>query len=490
MTILNNCQPNMPNQSPITPVQLTPVQLIPVPTNIIPEVVDKDKPKKIKKHKKEHITIKMINANMHKIKNIVVEENVSDKIIVEKKNNSIQKTYNASTIIKPVVNLLQTAKIVTEEKSPKAAVVCNMSWDNLFDEINNNSSNTQTLIEESISNSEDKEILDYNLTPDIINSFEKIIDVSKSHKGDECTVCGGVLYVSHNHLICKKCGLVIQGTSTLTDEDRSVAPSNTNDGFIPIRFVGKSSYGHNRNLYKSCANYSQYRKTNTLKEMQNWNSQSKNNKLPKIVIEEANNMFASIKERGHVYRKDVKKGVLSACLYYACYHNGITKTPNEIAQLVKIAEKFHSAGDRILRDLNERGVISLPEKVDPISDYVSRYFELLSIPKIYKQFVIDIIYLADKEKLHILCDSKNNTKCIGAIYLLIERVPELRNNIDKEKIDKECSISRTTFIKYYNMICKYYRKFAHIFCKHKIPMKSSWRENILKTIRKAKKNND
>ena len=95
----------------------------------------------------------------------------------------------------------------------------------------------------------------------------------------------------------------------------------------------------------------------------------------------------------------------------------------------------------------------------------------------YKGFVMDIIKIAEKNLIHILHDSKNNTKCVGAIYLLIERVPELRNRISKEDIDNTCGISKTTFIRYYSIICKFYRKFKKSFKRNHIPMKSEWRDN-------------
>lgn len=306
--------------------------------------------------------------------------------------------------------------------------------------------------------------------------------VVTSKKSNECPSCKGKLNHNGNKLICQSCGLVIDDTSGATDEQyttSSLADCNVSDkGYMSMKFIGRGAYGNNRSLLKSCAKYDQYRNMTTRKDVHNWNSQSTDKHLPKNVIEEACNMFAKIKAKGYVYRKDVKKGVLSACIYYACYNNGISKTPNEIASLVGIAEKFHSMGDRILRDLNERGVIELPDKIDPVVDYVIRYMEVLGIDKKYKDFVLDIIYVADREKLHVLSDSKNNTKCIGAIYLLIDRVPELRKTIDKDKIDNDCEISKTTFIKYYNLICKFYRKFVPTFVKHGVPMKPEWKEDI------------
>ena len=162
-------------------------------------------------------------------------------------------------------------------------------------------------------------------------------------------------------------------------------------------------------------------------------------------------------------------------MYYACYNNNISKTPSEIAQFSNIEEKFHSLGDRILHDLNEKGIISIPVKINPIVDYVNRYIELLEIPKKYTSFIIDLIKRADEKKIHILHDSKNNTKCVGCIYMLVERTPELKKRITKDKIEAECGISKTTFIRYYNILCSFYKLIKKVFKKHQIPMKLEWK---------------
>jgi transcription initiation factor TFIIIB Brf1 subunit/transcription initiation factor TFIIB len=301
-------------------------------------------------------------------------------------------------------------------------------------------------------------------------------------KNNSCYICGGILCISSNILICQSCGVETQNSSNVTEEEYSISAitdCNVNsNGFMSMRVIGPGSYGYHRALLKTCANYSKYRKINTLKDMNNWNNNSKKHHIPKNVIQEANDMFAKIKERGYVFRKDGKKGVLSACLYYACYNNGISKTPSEIAQFSCIEEKFHSQGDRILHDLNERGIIEIPIKVNPIIDYIDRYIELLDIDKKYKQFIIDLIDRAEKKHIHILHDSKSNTKAVGAIYILVERVPELKKRISKDLIEKECSISKTTFIRYYIILMQYYKKLKKVFKRHQIPMPIEWKKAL------------
>jgi len=368
----------------------------------------------------------------------------------------------------------------------------NTTWESMFQQLQEveEEITTETLIGAAIYSISAVEALEQmQARIDAINPDH----VVRTKPSNACYSCGGFLRTKDNVMICQECGLELQGVVVSTQEDESITTSqnsNINDkGFMSMKIVGKGAYGLNRNLLKSCADYPKYRKMINLREMKHWNSQSTLMQLPNNVLIEANDMFATIKEFNYVFRKDVKKGVQGACLYYICHINGISRTPMEIAKIVGIAEKFLSAGDRHLRDLNERGIISIPAKIDAINSYVTRYFELLKIPIKYKQFVLDMIQQADKDRLHVQYDSKSNTKCIGTLYMLVERVPELRKIIDKDRIERECDISKTTFQKYYSMLCKFYRRFAHIFAKHGIPLKSEWREDIYnyETIKKMPK---
>jgi hypothetical protein len=318
-------------------------------------------------------------------------------------------------------------------------------------------------------------------------SKEQILDLFESSeikakpiiKKNKCHICDGDLYLSVNILTCQSCGLETQNCSNITEEEYSTAAitdCNVNsNGFISMRIVGPGSYGYNRALLKTSANYEKYRKINMLKDMNSWNNNSKKHHMPKNIMLEVNDDFDKIKKHGYVFRKDGKKGVISALLYYRCYAHGISKTPSEIAQFSGIEEKFHSQGDRILHDLAERGIIQIPHKVNPIIDYIERYMELLEIDKKYKQFIIDLINRAEAKHIHILHDSKANTKAVGAIYVLVDRIPSLRSRVTKDIIEKECGISKTTFLRYYNIIHTYYKKIKKTFKKHNISMPSNWR---------------
>lgn len=467
--------------------------------------------KKVKQYNNEQITTKKVKQTPHKQ---IVKNNSPYQLDIQSVKNAISKinekrksNFNRNITAS---NVNQSCDIIMDEpqidncSSPFISVSVNRpstdipritltnkttiendnySWDMFMNDLDN-----ADIPETDKCDDQDNAVLKYvaDDTGSIIDmSLEQKVNFEIKSSETECYMCGGKLCRKRDIVICQGCGIELRNNINMTEEQYSTSAMtecNVNaNGFIPIKMIGRGAYGYQRSLYKTCASYKKYRKLNTLKDMNNWNIHSKKHHIPKNVIKEANDKFAIIKEAGYVFRKDGKKGVLSALLYYACYENGITKTPSEVASFSGIEEKFHSLGDRILCDLNERGIIDIPYKVRPIENYVDRYMELLNIPRIYegknyRGFVLDIIDRAEKNHIHILHDSKNNTKCVGAIYMLIDREPKLKERISKELIDKECGISKTTFIRYYNVLCKFYRKFKKSFKRYGISMKPEWKE--------------
>jgi transcription initiation factor TFIIIB Brf1 subunit/transcription initiation factor TFIIB len=303
-----------------------------------------------------------------------------------------------------------------------------------------------------------------------------IPDNSKLLKFNICPKCNVEGKVTDGSIQCIECGLVMPVFDDLNNFSYSVEKDhNTSDNsFMSFNFIGKNSYCYQRSFLKTCANYSSFRKNNNRKDLYNYNYQYEGKKIPKNVIKLAIELFSTIKEHNYVFRGNGKKGVMGACLFYSCVINNVTKTPREISSIMEIEERFLSQGDRIIHELNEKGVISIPTILRPLNDYLDQYFPALGIPNIYKQFVIDLINKAEKKNIHIQNDSRTTTKSIGAIYLLTMRIKELRY-ITKDQIVKECNISKSTFIRYYNLLIANYKIIKPVFKKHKIPQPNSWK---------------
>lgn len=305
----------------------------------------------------------------------------------------------------------------------------------------------------------------------------KVESETKSH--NICPKCQTNTQVSEGVVCCPKCGytkIVMNHApmhySASLDKDHNTAK----DSFMSFKIVGKGCYGYQRSLLKTCSNYKAFSKNTNKKDLHNFVFQYEGKKIPKNVIDLAIELFSKIKDAGYVFRGNGKRGVMGACLFYACVMKGITKTPREIASIMKIEERFLSSGDRVLQELNELDIIEIPTNFDPLVHYIHQYFPALGIHSKYEQFIVDIIQRAERKNIHIRNDSRMTTKCVGAIYLLTTRVKEL-NHITKEDIVKECSkISKSTFTRYYSLLCDNHKKIKRVFKRHGIKMPLEWKE--------------
>lgn len=326
---------------------------------------------------------------------------------------------------------------------------------------------------------------DYN-NSDVDNSNNIDIDLEYTlssmqqlDKDNSCIKCDIPFSVNEGGMFCKACGFIKEQMShSLGDAVDSVEDNSS----MSFKIVGKNCYNLNRSFYKTCSIYTKFSKHINRKDLHNFVYQYEGRKIPKNVVELAIELFSSIKEAGYVFRGNGKKGVMGSCLFYACVILGVTKTPREIASIMKIEERFLSSGDRVIQQLNEMKIINIPTQFNPLEHYIHQYFPALNIPIKYKPFIMDLIERSEKFNIHIKCDSRMTTKCVGAIYLLTTRVKEL-NHITKEDIVKECSkISRSTFLRYYTLLVDNYPKLKYVFKKHGIRMPKEWKTSSLAVV--------
>ncbi len=313
--------------------------------------------------------------------------------------------------------------------------------------------------------------------PDI--DLEVKVTADDETKYNTCPKCQIETQVLEGAICCSKCGytkIIIDHVDNHYSASLDQTHNTAKNAFMSFKVVGKNCYGYQRSLLKTCSNYKAFSKNTNKKDLHNFVFQHEGKKIPKNAIDAAIEIFSKIKDAGFVFRGNGKKGVMGACLYYACILKKITKTPREIAAIMKIEDRFLSSGDRVLQELNEAKVIEIPTVFNPLRHYIHQYFPSLKIPATYEEFVVDLIERAEYKNIHIRNDSRTTTKCVGAIYLLTMRVPEL-SHISKEDIVRECSkISKSTFVRYYNLLMSNKKKIKHVFKKHGIRMPSNWKE--------------
>jgi hypothetical protein len=320
-------------------------------------------------------------------------------------------------------------------------------------------------------------------------TITKKIEMDTSVNFNLCALCNEEGVAQDSLITCHKCGFTWHDTESDGNTNRVLLDHNTsNNTFMTFNVVGKNSYQFQRSLLKTCSDYASFRKYDNKLKLFNYAYTHEGNKIPKDIIMAAVELFNQIKMAGLVFRKNKKLGVQGMCLYYTCARKeGFAKTIQDIAMLMKIEERFLSFGDKVLQDLNEQNIIDIPVFIDLIKSLVIQYFSLLKLPEKdekynYQQFVIDLIYRAEYKKIHIRHDFRPKTKCIGAIYMLLERMKSnpLFATITKDDIVKEYNISKSTFVRYYKILCVYNTKIKKVFKKHKIPMPLKWKISTIK----------
>ncbi len=308
-------------------------------------------------------------------------------------------------------------------------------------------------------------------------NLEKKIDMPIIQDYKICPNCDERCKIGAVSLICEKCGLEREWQSENGCYDASIAQNYniTQNAHISFNLVGAGSYCYQRSFLKTCSNYGSFRNNNNKKEITNIIYQYEGSKPPTNVINTAAELFDKIVSSGRVYRKNGKRGVMAACLYYSCIINNLSRTPRDIALIMNTEERFLSQGDKILQELKELGVLDIPTRHEPIENYLSQFFTSLDIPERYKAFVYDLIMRAEKKHIHIKNESRATTKCAGAIYMLTRRVKELKH-IKKQMISKECNnMSVATFMRYYNLLYANYPLLKKSFKRHKITMPKEWK---------------
>jgi hypothetical protein len=337
-------------------------------------------------------------------------------------------------------------------------------------------------------------------SPDItpINLDVAICEVKEEAPPDFCPECKLPLKILEDVMICSDCGLEVDLNAEYNPEVyNSMIDGNYNSSTTAstsFTFSGKKSYGYQKAILKSCSDYSTTSYQTIKKEILNRINMYEGNKPPMNIQLNCIDLYYSIKENNKsyldiinqgatertekkrlVFRSNGKWGIIAACLYYSCVAEGLTRTPREISDIIGIDEKYQSAGDKRLQEFYELGIINIPIHGRLLDDYIGRYFPLLGIPDKYRQFVVDMIARAEQKCLHICNENRTSTKCVGVIYILCMRIPELRN-ITRDVIARECKISKTTFVRYSATLLNNWPLIKKIFKRHHVPMPIEWRK--------------
>jgi hypothetical protein len=259
-----------------------------------------------------------------------------------------------------------------------------------------------------------------------------------------------------------------------------------------------------RKLICKTSDYDKTRLRDTLQQMSIAADNYKQVAISHAVVKEAGMRYYELQRVCEIKRGDVRRGAMATCLRLICDRHGLHKKRNIFAEMFQITLGDLSEGekllDRLFSDgkLNREDFLVKNQETSRIQGYLIQYFILLGIPippelyqaaagsdikskvpysetRQYYEFVkrlIDFTFhfkLAESSVLY--------SKCVGAIWVLAVRCPELEINQDQLSI--ECKISKSTFKRFSSVIeellvsqnpkeLRLQKKLKHVFHKYNI----------------------
>jgi len=269
-------------------------------------------------------------------------------------------------------------------------------------------------------------------------------------------------------LICPNCGVEIiniDDKSTNYSINRYYNTSATSS--VTTIIEGKNSYPYNKSLRSVCSSYKVWNSKKSLNKMNKLSYEAKNDKIPPYINEAVIKQFEEIRKR-KTFRGAGQESVKAALVYYMCQKEGLARKPYKIALLHGILERDLSKADSIVRSFHEDGVIELFINKDNYESYIEKYMDILKIDiHKWKYFIVDIIKRAEDKHVYMKTP-KPSTKCIGAIYLLVNSVSSLKKKITKEDIISKCKISKTTLINHYQELLHNRNKLKKVYKNYNI----------------------
>lgn len=269
----------------------------------------------------------------------------------------------------------------------------------------------------------------------------------------------------NNTLTCPSCGFIKTVIIENLEYEPSMSGYNTNENYhIPIKYVGKNSFQYQKFLRNNTSEYSIIQETTLKKILDKLNYQSNDFVIPKNILTNVLNQYKKIRNTSKIHRGEILKGILGSLIYYECLKEGIIRKPKELAKWYSISENDLSKGDKILRELEEKGIIDLPINKDFNIEYINSYLKRIDLDLKYETFLLELLNKINDLKIGNP-NARLSTKIASLIFLLgISKAYP----ITSEDISKEFDISVSTFKNFYMEIFRNKDKLQFIFDKYQI----------------------
>ena len=294
--------------------------------------------------------------------------------------------------------------------------------------------------------------------------FDFIDSLHEDDKNKGVTCCSKIenIQIEKGMTKCKVCSNIISnivdnpewryygsGDNKSSDPTRCGMPVNT---LLPESSVG-SSIGYNSNT----------KTMNQIRKYQRWNGMPykerslykvfidiqeicKKHNLPNIIINESKSLY-SIISKTKISRGANRKGIIAACVYFACKECNVPRSSNEIAEMFNIEPTVMTKGVKKAQEIismNKKNKKRLSKSVSiHPEDFIERFCNRLKLNKEDTKKITDICEKCIKK--NIIAENTPPSIAAGCIYYYIKKMENI--TVSKKEISKICKISEVTINK-------------------------------------------
>ena len=170
----------------------------------------------------------------------------------------------------------------------------------------------------------------------------------------------------------------------------------------------------------------------------------KKNDLPQVIINEAKSLYKIISDT-KISRGNNRKGIIAACIYFACKTCNVSRSSKEIADMFNIKISILTKGCKNFQDIlnmsENKNRINKADSIIP-TDFIDRFCNRLSL---LDKDILNIKKIAKKiHSLNLISDNRPDSFASGCILLYCYN----KNlNINKKQIANISKISEVTINK-------------------------------------------
>jgi len=287
------------------------------------------------------------------------------------------------------------------------------------------------------------------------------INIKDNSNVKKCCENEGNYHINNDMIECKICKNIITniitnaewkyyGTNDTRSQDptRCGMPVNT---LLPESSVGSSvSFKNNSASMNQIRRYQQwqgmpYKERSLYKVFTEITDICKINNIPGIIINEAKSLYTIISET-KISRGANRKGIIAACVYFACKECSVPRSSKEIAEMFSLDTTVMTKGCKKCQEIismnkKNKGRVLYTASIKP-DDFIKRFCNKLNIDEKFISTIRKICEISLEN--NIITENTPPSIASGCIYYFIKR----RNmNISKKQISDICKISEVTINK-------------------------------------------